>query len=207
VRPFYALADAGLFAPPGALDPAPTAWADLKGKKICTLGTNYVEPPLSAAGIVPVQVGSSAAMAAGVAAGDCVGAVADGLNRDLLAAGLVRSDLGTLVPAPYAVAVSKDATADDLAMRVSGALVELMTGPTPALIKAEAEAYAEYGAAPEPALASLSRALNTMEACPATPGTAPAKAAAAEQVASAAPARGALAAAAAAAVAVAAALF
>jgi hypothetical protein len=35
VRPFYALADAALFAPPGALDPAPGAWADVAGKRIC----------------------------------------------------------------------------------------------------------------------------------------------------------------------------
>jgi hypothetical protein len=195
VRPYYALADAGLFAPPGALgNPAPSAWAELNGKKVCVQANNYLSPALAAAGAVPVAVGRYEGLAAAVAAGECVGAATDGLGEELLAAGLARADLGPLVPAPYAVAVSRNATADDLALRVSGALVGALTGPDAPLVAAEAAAFAEYGAAPPPALAQLSRTLTTMDACA---GSAPPEAAAAEQAASAAPARGALAAAAA----------
>jgi hypothetical protein len=147
-----------------------------------------------------VEVKGNDGIVAGVAAGECVAGATDGLGEKMLAAGMERSDLGPLVPAPYAVAASKNATADDFALRISGALVGALTGPGAPLVADEAAAFAEYGAEPPAALAQLSRALTTMDACAAGAGEAAA-------AASAAPARGAPLAAAAAAAAVVVVLF
>jgi ABC-type amino acid transport substrate-binding protein len=165
VPPFYALEAGTLYVPLEALAGAPTAWEGLAGAKVCVIEGSYLAAPLLALGAEPVPVAGASAFPAEIAAGRCVGGATGG-RYSLLQAGLAAAPLPPLAAAPYGVAMSKDAAADDLAMRVSGAMVNLLTGPDAPLLEAETRAFASLGVEAGPALAQLSRALTTMDACP-----------------------------------------
>ncbi len=160
-RPFYALEGGRLFAPPAALFGLE---AGVTGVAVCLQNGSYLEPALSEAGAKVVETTSSLDYAPAIADGRCAAGATDDFAPH--AAGLeVVLGLPLLSPAPYAVALSKDAAADDLALRVSGALVALLTGPDAPLVAAQRRAFAAIGVAPSPAVAQLSSALTTMDAC------------------------------------------
>jgi ABC-type amino acid transport substrate-binding protein len=167
VRPFYAFEGGDLYQSPAApLSPAPAAWADLAGESICVEAGSYLVGPLQDLGVAPFEVDSALDYGTAIANGSCVAGASD--DYSALEEGLERvAAVGALEPRPYAVAVAKNATSDELALRVSGALVALLTGPDAPLVASERLGFAQIGVDPGPAVAQLSRALTTMDACPA----------------------------------------
>jgi ABC-type amino acid transport substrate-binding protein len=164
VRPFYAVEGGLLWELPEApLAPPPVVWTDLADKKICYQAGNYLGEALLAEGAEPVAVERIDEYADAIREGRCAAAVAD--DYSAAGAGLAAAPLPPLAAAPYSVAVSRDAAADDLALRVSGAMVNLLTGPDAPLVAEQRSAFAAIGVAPSPAVAQLSRALTTMDAC------------------------------------------
>jgi ABC-type amino acid transport substrate-binding protein len=164
VRPFYALEGGVLWELPEVpLAPPPAAWADLAGEKVCYQAGNYLGEALRAEGAELVAVERIDDYAAAIREGRCAAAAADDYSP--AGAGLAAAALPPLAAAPYGVAVSRGAAADGLALRVSGAMVGLLTGPDAPLVAEQRRAFAAIGVAPNPAVAQLSRALTTMDAC------------------------------------------
>jgi hypothetical protein len=176
VRPFYAAEGGRLFAPPAAM---PALEAGVTGVKVCVQNGSYLEPALAEASAEVVGVKSSLDYAPAIADGRCAAGATDDFAP--LDAGLaVVPGLPLLSPTSYAVAVSRDAAADDLALRVSGALVDLYTGGADSaaggaagegaaspIVAIEKLWFDKLGVEPGAEVPQLADAITTMAGCPA----------------------------------------
>jgi hypothetical protein len=181
VRPFYAAEGGRLFAPPAML---PALEAGITRVNVCVQNGSYLEPALVQAGAVVVEVASAHDYAPAIADGRCAAGATDDFAPldDGLA---VVPGLPLLSPTSYAVAVSRDAAADDLALRVSGALVNLYTGDTGGgiadsaaggaagedaaspIVAIEKLWFGKLGVEPGAEVPQLSDAITMMAGCPA----------------------------------------